>query len=66
MPENEFIEHHDADEAELGRLENQLDKGSDRSATEPKKRFIWILTAVIVGLIVIVGGLMLAAWLFAR
>ncbi|HRI04895.1 MAG TPA: efflux RND transporter periplasmic adaptor subunit [Pyrinomonadaceae bacterium] len=60
MPENEFIEHHDADEAELDRLENQIDQTPERPQTDPRKRLVWILTAAIVGLITIVGIIWLA------
>ena len=61
MPEKDYIEHHDQDEAELSRLENQIDKGPDRPQTDPRKRFVWILTAVVAGLIVIIGIVWLAS-----
>ena len=63
--------HHSRDEAELNRLEDNLDnRGNDvigssdevQSGTRPKKMFAWILTAVIVGLIAIVG----LAWIATK
>ena len=63
MSEKDIAEerdHHDKDEAELSRLENQTEQRPDRSDAEPKKKFIWILTAVIVGLIAVIGIVWLA------
>ncbi len=51
----EEIDHHDNDEAELSRLENQIEPRPVESEPEPKKKFILILTAVIVGLIAIIS-----------
>jgi cobalt-zinc-cadmium efflux system membrane fusion protein len=62
MSEGNYIEYHDQDEAELSRLENQMEQKPDTSDPEPKKRFIWILTAVIVGLIAVIG----ITWLATR
>lgn len=54
--------HHDKDEAELDRLEDQFDRGPDESAPEPPKRFGWIVAAVIGGLVLIIG----IAWIATR
>lgn len=63
MSEKNVIEeknHHATDEAELSRLEEQVEVDSKssktaESASKPKKMFAWIITALIVGLIVIIG-----------
>jgi membrane fusion protein, heavy metal efflux system len=52
--------HHERDEAELSRLEANLDRSEtdvkdDPSDLQPKKMFAWIMTAVIVGLVAIIG-----------
>ena len=62
--------HHEQDEAELARLEANFDepgKGDDHDETDsspskPKKMFAWILTAVIVALVVILG----LAWMATK
>ena len=71
MSEKEIIEetsHHEKDEAELSRLETNLDERegeiaeSDSSASKPKKMLAWIVTAAIIGLIAILG----IAWVVTR
>lgn len=68
MSENtitEQCEHHVSEEAELDRLESNLDNGAvDESDLQEKKRplLAWIMTAVIVGLIVVVG----LAWIVSN
>ncbi|HXG84576.1 MAG TPA: hypothetical protein VNI84_11165, partial [Pyrinomonadaceae bacterium] len=63
---NEETAHHDKDDAELNRLEEQSERRpvvAEREYTEtdsseaskPKKMFAWIMTAVIVALIAIIG-----------
>lgn len=67
---NEENSHHDQDEAELNRLEENFDNDNgdgeaemaEKSESNPKKMFAWIITAVIVGLIVIVG----VAWMATK
>lgn len=67
---NEENSHHDQDEAELNRLEENFDNDNgdgeaemaEKSESNPKKMFAWIITAVIVGLIVILG----VAWMATR
>lgn len=60
--------HHEKDEAELARLEANLENGdtetvkTEKAESKPKKMFAWIITAVIVGLIAIVG----VAWMATR
>lgn len=55
--ENEKIEHHREDEAELSRLENQIDEDKEFEAdsTPPKSKLAWIVTAALIGLFVIIG-----------
>lgn len=55
--DNELNRHHQADEAELSRLENQSDddKEIEAEATPPKSKLAWIVTAALIGLFVIVG-----------
>ena len=64
MQETNRVEktHHDTDEAELSRLEDQFEQRPAKSRTQPQKRFVWILTAVVVGLIAVIG----IAWLATR
>jgi cobalt-zinc-cadmium efflux system membrane fusion protein len=54
---NENIEHHQIDEAELSRLENQSDddKKIEADATPPKSKLAWIVTAALIFLFVIIG-----------
>ena len=47
--------HHNNDEAELSRLEDQFDQSPAASRPRPSKRFVWILTAVVTGLIAVIG-----------
>ena len=60
--------HHELDEAELAQLEDDFDRGRDASElpadenAKPKSMFAWILTAVIVAVVVIVG----LAWIATR
>lgn len=57
----EETSHHEKDEAELSRLEAKLENGESEiaepktSASKPKKMFAWIITAVVVALVAIVG-----------
>lgn len=53
--ENEENNHHQADEAELNRLENQIDEVSETGSTPVKSKFAWIVTAALIGLIAIIG-----------
>ncbi len=53
--ENEENNHHQADEAELNRLENQIDEDSETGSTPVKSKFAWIVTAALIGLIAIIG-----------
>src|SRR5689334_15825031 len=65
---NEETSHHEKDEAELSRLEANLENRDSEDAkpktseSKPKKMFAWILTAVIVALIVIIGF----AWMASK
>ncbi len=69
---NEGTAHHAQDDAELSRLEEQSGRRAvvvereytetDSSESKPKKMFAWIITAVIVGLVVIVG----LAWIASK
>ena len=65
---NQQKEHHEKDEAELARLEENFDRGNnetvkdEKDVSKPKKMFAWIITAVIVGLIIILG----VAWMATR
>lgn len=58
---NEEINHHEADDAELNRLEANFDNGRNRSSesenseSKPKNFVGWVITAVIIGLIVLIG-----------
>jgi membrane fusion protein, heavy metal efflux system len=58
---NEENSHHEKDEAELDRLEANLENRESKttkaetSESKPKSKFAWILTAVIVALIAIIG-----------
>lgn len=59
--------HHNQDEAEFARLETNLDEPTNRdepspSASKPKTMFAWILTAVAIGLIVVIG----LAWMATK
>jgi len=51
--------HHEQDEAELNRLEENSDTGetveTEKSESMPKNKFAWIATAVIIGLIALIG-----------
>lgn len=74
----EKTSHHERDEAELSRLEDNADGRrtetvetetveteiveTDASASKPKKMFAWIMTAVIVALIAIIGF----AWMASK
>jgi len=64
--ETEETIHHKQDEAALARLEANLDEQdklkTDADASKPKKMFAWIITAVIIGLIVIIGF----AWMWNK
>lgn len=69
MSENKIKEqskHHAGDEAELDRLESNLDRGDEYDAeSEPVKKnaFLpWIITAAVVGLIAVVG----LAWIIGN
>ena len=70
MSEKEKIEeksHHETDEAELSRLEEQVEIESesskrDTSESKPKKMFAWILTAVIIALV----GIGAFAWIASK
>jgi membrane fusion protein, heavy metal efflux system len=54
--DNELNRHHQADEAELSRLENQSDdKEIEAEATPPRSKLAWIVTAALIGLFVIIG-----------
>ena len=60
MPDNN--EHHRKDEKELSRLEEQtggkgtsVSEETGSSPSTPKKMFAWIITAVIVGIVAIIG-----------
>ena len=64
-------DHHERDEAELARLEMKSDDlanhdhdddETDSSASRPKKMFAWILTAVAIALIAIIG----LAWMATK
>lgn len=62
---NEQNEHHGNDEAELDRLESNLDNSRDRGPDTPAKNgslVAWIITATIVGLIAIIGF----AWILSK
>lgn len=65
---NEREGHHERDEEELARLEENSDRGSDAESPDevetsrPKSMFAWILTAVIVAVVVIAG----LAWIATR
>ena len=65
---SEETSHHENDEAELARLEDNLDNRDDEtirsepSESKPKKMFAWILTAAIIALVAIVG----LAWIATR
>ncbi len=62
MSEKDFtrdMEHHDKDEAEVRRLEDEFDDGSVEPAPGPNKKFAWIVTAAIVGVI----ALLAIAWM---
>lgn len=52
--------HHERDEAELSRLEDRFDRKGDEAGSQPKKRFVWIIAAVIVGLIAIISVVWMA------
>ena len=60
--------HHQADEAELNRLEANSENGgseiveAESSALKPKKMFAWILTAAIIALI----GIVAFAWMASK
>jgi membrane fusion protein, heavy metal efflux system len=60
--------HHQADEAELNRLESNLEKNkseiveSESNASNPKKMFAWILTVAIIALI----GIVAFAWMASK
>jgi len=59
---NEQNEHHVGDEAELDRLESNLENGGDRNPESPAAKgsvVAWIITAAVVGLIAIIG----VAWI---
>ena len=74
----EKTSHHERDEAELDRLEANADGRrtetietetveteiveTDTSASKPKKMFAWIMTAVIIGLVAIIG----LAWMATK
>ncbi|MFN0140864.1 MAG: efflux RND transporter periplasmic adaptor subunit [Pyrinomonadaceae bacterium] len=62
----EETSHHQKDEPELSRLEINLDENENEipeaEPANPRKMFGWILTAVIVGLIAIIG----LAWIVTR
>jgi len=68
----EEINHHEQDEAELSRLEEQSEEKSvdreneisetDSSGSKPKKMFAWILTIAIIALVGIVG----IAWIASK
>ncbi len=65
MSEKEKIEeknHHETDEAELSRLEEQVEIDNESSESKPKKLLAWILTAVIIGLIAVAGF----AWMASK
>ncbi|MGH8499624.1 MAG: efflux RND transporter periplasmic adaptor subunit, partial [Methylococcales bacterium] len=51
--------HHENDEAELSRLESNINEhehaASESGASTARRKFAWILTAVIVGLVAIIG-----------
>ncbi len=57
----EEINHHEKDEAEIDRLEANLKNREtetaepESSTSKPKQKFAWILTAVIIALIAIIG-----------
>ncbi|HCA57111.1 MAG TPA: hypothetical protein DEP46_03900, partial [Blastocatellia bacterium] len=63
---SERTDHHERDETDLGRLEENFDRGRDESEslavenTKPKSMFAWILTAVIVALFAIAGVVWIA------
>ena len=65
---NQEINHHQKDEAELNRLEENLENGesetvkSDSSSAKPKQIFAWILTIAVIALIGI-GGF---AWIASK
>ncbi len=70
---NEENIHHKKDDEELNRLETNFDKGERKTdaveivetnspETKPKKMFAWILTAVVIGLIAIIGF----AWIVSK
>ena len=65
---NEKTSHHERDEAELNRLETNMENRESETAepkpseSKPKKMFAWVLTAVIVALIAIVGF----AWIASK
>ncbi|HQU81813.1 MAG TPA: efflux RND transporter periplasmic adaptor subunit [Pyrinomonadaceae bacterium] len=60
--------HHEQDEAELNRLEANLENGdgetveTERSESKPKNMFAWIITAGIIALVAIIG----VAWMATR
>ena len=58
--------HHANDEAELDRLEANFDRREietdEPESSNPKKMFAWILTAVVIGLIAIIGF----AWMASK
>ncbi|MBX3295767.1 MAG: efflux RND transporter periplasmic adaptor subunit [Acidobacteria bacterium] len=60
--------HHERDEAELARLENDFDRGGDgaessaNGETKPRSMFAWILTAVVVAVFAVLG----LAWIATR
>lgn len=60
--------HHEQDEAELNRLEENSENidretvESEKGVSKPKKMFAWIMTVVIVGLVAIIG----LAWIATK
>lgn len=74
----EKTSHHERDEAELSRLENNADGlrtetvetettetetiETDSPASKPKKMFAWIMTAVVIGLVAVIG----LAWMATK
>ena len=68
----EEINHHERDEAELSRLEEQSEEKSvyyteeiretDASGTKPKKMLAWILTVVLIALV----GIVAAVWVATK
>jgi len=65
---NQEKSHHEKDEAELARLEADHNNEesetveAEKTGSKPKSKFAWILTAVVIGLIAIIG----LAWMSSK